>query len=188
VAENGSVKVVKRGALAALLMVAAASAVILTQTSIPGCDEEASRDVAEVRIGGERLHLEIAADERTRMKGLSGRTHIERDGGMLFVFPAPGQLSFVMRDCLVDIDILFLDGAGRVVSMHEMKAEAPRGPGEGSPGDLANAAYDRRLRKYPSRFRAQFAIEIRGGRLRELGVQEGDLVRMDVGALKALAK
>lgn len=136
-----------------------------------------------VRVGGTVLHVETALDDATRYRGLSHRESIPEDGGMLFVFPSPQQLSFVMRDCLTPIDIAFLDGAGRVLALHEMQLE-PRREGE------SDADYNARLKRYPSRYRAQMALETGGGRLRALGLKVGDKIQLDfdVEALKARAR
>ena len=47
----------------------------------------------------------------------------------------------VMRDCRVAIDVAFLDGAGRVVAIHEMPVEPPRLPRE-SRGGSASSSID----------------------------------------------
>ncbi len=150
--------------------------------ALHGCDEKTSADVARVKIAGQSYFLEIAATNEVRMKGLGGRTHIDDDGGMLFVFRAPAVLSFVMRDCPITIDILFLDGSGRVVAAHEMTPEEPRKPGE------TDQAYDNRLKLWPSRFAAQFAVELKEGSIKKLGVKEGDLVEFDLAGVKAKAQ
>lgn len=142
-----------------------------------------------VQIGKETFKLEIAADDMSRFHGLSGRTEIPTDGGMIFVFPDRLRTvhSFVMRDCPIPIDILYTDSVGRVVSHHAMVPDPPRGPGEGRPGELT-AAYDERLKRYSSKFPAQFVVELKGGTIARLGVKEGDLLRFDVPELKKLAK
>src|SRR5690606_3450982 len=89
-----------------------------------GCDERTADGQVQtqvVKIGDRTFNLELALDDASRYRGLSDRQSLPDDGGMLFVFPKPRPLQFVMRDCLFPIDILFLDGGGRVVSMHEMK-------------------------------------------------------------------
>ncbi|MEC9374695.1 MAG: DUF192 domain-containing protein [Planctomycetota bacterium] len=147
-----------------------------------GCDEKAGADVEVVRINGEKFFLEIAADEQTRIKGLGGRDFIAPDGGMIFVFPQPQRMAFVMRDCPIPIDVAFLDASGRVVALHEMTPEAPKRPDESA------AAYEQRLTQWESRFPAQFAVETAGGRLKEAGLSEGDVVKFDVERLKRLAQ
>jgi len=160
-----------------------------------GCDEKKDASVQHIKLGGESYFLEVAADEPTRMKGLGGRTQIADDGGMLFVFPKPLDTSFVMRDCPIGIDIIFVDPTGRITAMHEMKAEAPRGPDEGTTGVIdsspGSAKYEARLKKYPSRFPAQFSIELKEGSLAgklKGKVKEGDKLDLPLAALKSRAK
>jgi uncharacterized membrane protein (UPF0127 family) len=155
-----------------------------------GCDEDAGAGVESVKIGGQWFHLELATDPTTRTKGLSGRTFIEPDGGMLFVFPQPRRLNFVMRDCPVPIDIIFLDASGRVVAKHAMEPEEPRKADEGLPGQFnANTKkYEDRLKKYPSRLGSQFVIELAGGTLEGLTLEQGQRIDLDLDRLKELAK
>jgi hypothetical protein len=135
-----------------------------------------------VTIKGERFFLEPAIDEATRFKGLGGRETIEPSGGMIFVFPQPRQLAFVMRDCKAPIDIAFLSESGRVMTIHEMKPEEPQKPGE------SDMAYETRLPRYPSRFPCRYAVEVAGGTWDRLGVREGDEILFDLDGLKARAR
>lgn len=151
-----------------------------------------SGSVATVKIGGQTYKLEIAATDAVRLKGMGQRTSIADDGGMVFVFP-PSQVrvqEFLMRDCPINIDIIYLDGAGRVLSFHEMKAEPPRDPakGEGVAGDMGNPTYETRLKRYSSRYPATFVIELKEGSIKKLAVKEGDLIDLDAAGLKNMAR
>lgn len=148
-----------------------------TTPAAPNAEARAP-EMAAVTIAGQKFSLEAALDDPVRIKGLGGRTEIAPRGGMLFVFPYSLELSFVMRDCVIPIDIAFLDSAGRVVAKHTMQPEPPRAENE-SPQD-----YENRLKKYSSRFAAQFAVEVKAGTLDALGVKEGDLLRFDAEGLK----
>jgi uncharacterized membrane protein (UPF0127 family) len=130
-----------------------------------------------VLIGGEAFDLELALDDASRYRGLSGRASIPANGGMLFVFPAARPRRFVMRECFVPIDIAFLDDVGRIVAIHEMPIEAPRAPDE-SAGE-----YERRLPSWSSGVPARFAIEVAGGRLASLAVHPGQHLVFDFAAL-----
>lgn len=69
-----------------------------------------------------------------------------------------------MRDCPIDIDIIFLDPSGRITAMHHMPAEPPRDPEtEPETGVPSTDKYEQRLKRYPSRYPAQFVIELAGG-------------------------
>lgn len=164
---------------------------------LKGCQTQAP-GTADVTISGKKFTLEVVNNPENRFKGLSGRTEIKADGGMLFVFPKPEKtLDFIMRDCTIPIDIIYLDGTGRVVASHKMVPEPPRTeaekknspPFKGAPAwSYTNADYEKRLKKYPSRFESQFVIELKGDTLDTVKVKPGDKVTLDVAKLKAAAK
>jgi len=171
-------------------------------TTLPGCDEPHAggedANMEEVKLAGKTFKLDLALNNQTRFKGLSGRTEIPEDGGMLFVF-ADKQVrsqSFVMRDCPVPIDIIYLDRSARIVAMHEMTIEPERTEAEkvlsavaGSP-DWANQndVYEERLKRYPSKYATQFVIELKGGTLKTLGLKEGQKIDLNTAALKKRAE
>lgn len=130
-----------------------------------------------VELGGRRFVLELALTPEQRHQGLSDRPAIAPDGGMLFVFPDDrvAVQQFVMRRCLVPIDIAFLDREGRVLAMHAMAVQPP----ETAEADLV---------RYSSRYPAQFAIELAGGTLADLELSPGDRVELPLAALKARAR
>jgi uncharacterized membrane protein (UPF0127 family) len=130
-----------------------------------------------VVVAGEVLDVEVALDPPARVRGLSGRAAIPRNGGMLFVLPRPESLTMVMRDCPNPIDVAFIDSLGRVVAIHEMPPEPPRTRGE------TPFRYEQRLPGYASGQPVQFALETAGGRLAELGLGVGDRVHFDAQSL-----
>jgi uncharacterized membrane protein (UPF0127 family) len=135
-----------------------------------------------VSLGGETFTFELAADPATRYRGLSGRARIDRNSGMLFVYPDSAPRGMVMRDCPVPIDVAFLDEGGRIVALAEMAPEVSRAPGE------PRSVYEKRLPVYRSGVSARFAIEVAGGRLASLGVSVGDAISLDTAALVALVR
>jgi uncharacterized membrane protein (UPF0127 family) len=157
-------------------------ALACTQSESP---PEAPPEVPEtlwVEIAGEPFELELALDADARYRGLSGRLAIEPNGGMLFVNSVEGPRAMVMRDCTIPIDVAFLDSAGEVVAIHEMRPELPRRPGE------SRSAYESRLRVYRSGAPTGFAIETAGGRLDEIGLRVGDQVVFDIARTLDLAR
>lgn len=131
----------------------------------------------EVMLGGERFDLELALTHFQRFKGLSDREVIEPDGGMLFVFPESRPLQFVMRRCLVPIDLIFLDSWGVITTLHEMEVE---------PEPFHTP--DSELRTYPSDGVARFAIEVAGGTIARLGLRVDQTIRLPLDDLKAKAR
>lgn len=135
-----------------------------------------------VQLDGADYTLELVADDATRTIGLGGRESIPEYGGMLFSFPNARTRQFVMRDCLIDIDIIFLDASGRIVATHAMTTEEPKKDSESS------SAYESRLKRYSSRYPAQFAIEIRGGVLETMSYKPGDKIELDLEYLRAVTQ
>ena len=134
----------------------------------------------EVVIGEETFKLEVAADEKSRAKGLMNREKIDDDGGMIFIYKRTQLRSFWMKNCLVDIDLLYLDGRGRIGSMHKMKKEPPRGENENV------VEYERRLKRYPSRRPAQFIIELKPGSIDRLKPKVGQTIELDLSKLRQI--
>lgn len=163
----------------------------LALLAMKGCGESA-RDASRERvtIGGKTFNLELALDNAARFRGLSERTDIPADAGMLFVFPDAGVRvqEFVMRDCPNPIDIIYLDRGARVTAMYTMQPEPPRSEAEKVKGSPANDAYENRLKRYSSRYPAQFVIELRGGTIAGLSIKPGDKVNLDAAALKKRAR
>jgi uncharacterized membrane protein (UPF0127 family) len=136
----------------------------------------------KVVIAGEVFTLEIAADFRARARGLQERAEIDDHGGMLFVYRDARRRSFWMKNCLVDIDLVFLGSKGRIVGVHKMKAEPPRG------ADETEAAYEWRLKSYRSRRPAQFVVELKAGSIERLKLQRGQTIELDYSRLRKMAR
>ena len=132
-----------------------------------------SAETIPVKLVGQEFHLELALTPEARYHGLSDRTEVPRRGGMLFVFPDDDVVvqGFCMRRCLVPLDILFLAPDGTIVKTHEMQMV---------PYDLP----EMQLPSYSSEQPAQYAIELRAGTLRELGLRPGPKVALPIADLK----
>lgn len=120
-----------------------------------------------MNLRGQAFALEVAADPLSRSVGLAGRMSIPAQGGMIFVFPDDVPRTFWMRDCIVDMSLIFLDRAGRIVATHEMVVEPPRTRSE------SEAQYLSRLRRYSSVGPSRYAIELRAGSIQRFGLRVG---------------
>ena len=135
--------------------------------ALSGCGRPATQPGRlKVKVAARTFNLELAMDQEAWSQGLSDRSDIASDGGMLFVFDRPAPRQFVMRRCYVPIDLIYLDANGYVVAMHEMTVE---------PDPLAP---DSELRRYRSTDPAQYAIELRGRTIRELGLNVADRIEL----------
>ncbi|MFA5791841.1 MAG: DUF192 domain-containing protein [Candidatus Paceibacterota bacterium] len=72
-------------------------------------------NIKEVRIAGESIKVDLAITKEMHEKGLSGRSTLENDEGMLFVFDKPGKYYFWMKGMNFPIDIIWFDENMKVV-------------------------------------------------------------------------
>lgn len=70
-----------------------------------------------LKIGDTQVRIMIADTPALRTEGLSGRTALSEDEGMLFIFEAPGRYPFWMKDMRFPLDIIWIGDNGRVVEI-----------------------------------------------------------------------
>ncbi len=64
--------------------------------------------VDKIKINDLEFSVEIVSNVQERMKGLSGRSGLCENCGMLFIFDKVDQYGFWMKDMNFDIDILWI--------------------------------------------------------------------------------
>ena len=149
------------------LLVTAASASAQTEVP-PGLEtpEATEPEAAQLPVStivnslGERIQVqvEIADTEAERQTGLSGRTTLAEEAGMLFVFDQEQPLSFWMKDTLIPLSIAYISADGRIVDIQDMQ------PLDETP--------------HPSAEPARYALEVNQGFFAERGVAVGDTVEL----------
>ena len=127
-----------------------------------GCEGKGDTADPVVVIGGHSWKVWIADSEEEQQKGLSNRSDIADDQGMLFVYPYPRILEYCMRDCSHPLDIIFISRDLRVLRICEMQVEEDR------EGRVI----------YSSKQPASYALEIKGGTAAKKGISEGDEVQL----------
>ena len=111
----------------------------------------------EMTIAEQSFTIEIAATNAARSVGFMYRSEIPENNGMLFVYPCPQRLAFYMKNCLVDLDILYLSSNGTITDIITMKA-----PRENEP-----------LLRYSSSKPVLYALELAGGTAGKLHLKTG---------------
>lgn len=105
-----------------------------------------------------RFRTEVMDTPETRAQGLMFRESLPRFSGMLFVYDAAGPVSFWMENTLIPLDMLFFDGAGVLVRIHENAV----------PRDRTAIFGGEEIR---------YVLEINGGLTRALGIDLGAELR-----------
>lgn len=88
---------------------------------------------AEITVGSQRVHVEVAATEAARSQGLMHRTSLPADQGMLFVFDGPGSVCFWMKNTPLPLSIAFISPTGKIINIadmqpHTLDSHCPAGP------------------------------------------------------------
>jgi hypothetical protein len=127
---------------------------------------------SQILLKGEVFQVAVAETGWEKVRGLKFRGGMGGREGMLFVFWEEGFHPFWMKDVLFPLDILWLDGNFRIVSLVE---EAP--PCGDRPCSLS----------YRPQVPALYVLEVPGGTVGALGVQIGDPVA-SLGTLPRLPR
>lgn len=163
----------------------AASALILILTAAMGCGvttedssppSEAGSSVAtslatdEISVdatvnfhgasGETVLRVEVADTESARTTGLMGRSQLEEDRGMIFVWEEPILTGFWMKNTLIPLSIAFLDTDGVIIDIQDMQPET--------------------MNMHMPRGKFQYAIEVNQGYYAAHGISVGDQAEIDL--------
>ncbi|MBV5257708.1 DUF192 domain-containing protein [Synechococcus moorigangaii CMS01] len=103
--------------------------------------------------------LEVAKTPEQQRLGLMYREFLPDDRGMLFEFQPPRPVSFWMKNCLINLDMIFLRGGiVQAIAQDVPPCEGDPCPTYGPPTDVA----------------IDQVLEIRGGLAAEIGLEVGD--------------
>ena len=123
------------------------------------CYGEPKRNkVLPINVAGIELEVELATTFDEHALGLMYRDKLEKNGGMLFVFPKENFLSFWMKDTRIPLSIAFIKENGRIVQIESMKPYS--------------------LDTHVAKEKAKYALEMNEGWFRVHNVREGDTVKI----------
>jgi len=113
-------------------------------------------------IDNHTFSVEIATTSAQQQLGLSGRTSLPTNQGMLFIFPKPQQTAFWMKGMKFPLDIIFFNN-NKIVDMYQNVPVPTNG--------------DNNLPIYTPHALANQALEINGGLAKSYGFKKGDTVK-----------
>ena len=114
-------------------IVASCLALAALLTPMKGVAQSMLLPTAEIMVGSQRVHVEVAATETARSQGLMHRTSLPADQGMLFMFDSPGSVCFWMKNTPLPLSIAFISPAGKIINIadmqpHTLDSHCPTGP------------------------------------------------------------
>jgi len=77
----------------------------------------------QLQTGLYLIKAEVAANYGTRMQGLMLREKMGPNDGMLFVFPERDRQCMWMKNTLLPLSVAFLDDAGVILNVEDMKPQ-----------------------------------------------------------------
>ncbi|MEX2013076.1 MAG: DUF192 domain-containing protein [Candidatus Levyibacteriota bacterium] len=114
-------------------------------------------------INDHKFKLDVASTDIEKENGLSNKTDLPADQGMLFIFDKPDYYSFWMKNMKFPIDIIFIRD-GTVVTIYN--DVAPPAPSEQNP------------LIYQPKSPADMVLEINAGLSSKYGFKEGDKIKL----------
>jgi len=72
----------------------------------------------KVIIDNNTIKVKLCVTTDSIKKGMQGKTFNDEFGGMYFLMPSKGEQSFWMYDCIIPLDIIFING-DEVDTIHE---------------------------------------------------------------------
>ncbi len=126
----------------------------------PAAEAPSPQEELVIESSGRRhlFSVEVARDEAAHERGLMYRRHLAPDHGMLFDFGRPRPAAMWMRNTYIPLDILFIDGVGRITKIHPQAQPHDETPIE-------------------SNGRVRAVLELPGGTSERLGLKVGDRIR-----------
>ena len=97
----------------------------LALSLLPASAQEPQTNLPRVKLGAgmHQIDAQVAAAPDVRRTGLMYRKERPQQEGMLFVFEAPSQQCFWMKNTLLPLSIAFVADDGTIVNIDEMKAQ-----------------------------------------------------------------
>jgi uncharacterized membrane protein (UPF0127 family) len=108
------------------------------------------------KTGTHHFTVEVAGTPEQQEIGLMFRKSLAPDRGMIFPYDPPQEVAFWMKNTLIPLDIVYIRANGTIARIVNAQAMDITPLPAGEPVALV--------------------LEIAGGRAKELGIKEGDLV------------
>lgn len=118
----------------------------------------------KIEINNYRLVVETADTDDLRIKGLSRRASLAKNGGMLFIYQTPGYYKFWMKEMQFPLDFIWIRD-DKIVDITE-NVPVP---------DKNNQI----LPLYTSQYPADKILEVNAGLIKSLGVKIGDKIKYE---------
>jgi uncharacterized membrane protein (UPF0127 family) len=112
----------------------------------------------DIKIGGKNILVDVADDTCKRDLGLSGRTSLNSDSGMIFTFDKEGNYGFWMKDMKFPLDIIWINSDLKISGIEK---------------DLATSTYPK---SFGSKYKALYVLEVSAGYSDKNNIKTGEQI------------
>lgn len=112
--------------------------------------------------GAVKINVEYAITPQEWQKGLMNRVSLDKNSGMIFIFPEEKIQSFWMKNVLIPLDVIFISSSGRI---NEITA--------------LNPCTEEPCSFYNSKNPSKYVIEINAGSTEKWKILEGDILELN---------
>ncbi len=121
-------------------------------------------------LAGNSLQVMLARTFDEKALGLMYYETLPENSGMLFIYQAPRQMSFWMKNTMIPLDLIFFSPDLEITEWIENME-----PGFGKP--------EYSLPRYQSTMPAQYALELNAGMVKKLNLKQGDKLDIPITLL-----
>ena len=130
---------------------------VLLLGAAPAGAQQPTLPTIELGAGMHLIRAELADTDGARTRGLMHRKALAPNGGMLFVFDAPGPYCMWMKNTPLPLSVAFIDAAGAIVNIADMQPHTEQSHCAVRP--------------------VSYALEMRQGWFAERGIRAGERLR-----------
>jgi len=134
------------------------------------CVAPVTPDGGTVVVKGQRFLTEVARTQREQARGLMYRQSLAKDRCMFFLYEEDGYHSIWMKNCLINLDVVWLKADGTVTEI------APSVP----PVSPMWTGPDEQIPTYGGKVTSRYFIEFPSGTTRRLGLEVGEKIGWDL--------
>jgi len=117
---------------------------------------------AEIIIGNKKIAVEIASTPSKRERGLMDREYLDKDKGMLFIFPDSDIHPFWMKNTRIPLDIIWIEDS-KIVEITTLLPETP--------GNIP---------QYTPLQKTNYVLEVNAGFIKNNNLKLGDEVKIQL--------
>jgi len=138
-----------------------------TQNTASGNESSANNSgnesLSKVCFGAKCFYVELAVTSEERSLGLMFREHLDPDKGMLFIYKDEGVHYFWMKNTLIPLDMIWINGNREVISISK----------DVQPCEISQCPL------IGSEQKVQYVLELNAGSSDKIGLAIGDKVTFD---------